>query len=74
MNPANEDKIEELKKILLSNQFNNENNLSLNNSLKLLKTKSVDSIYKNDSFILNYNQKNYLIIIMKIWEIKIQKK
>ena len=50
MNPANEDKIEELKKDLLSNQFNNENSLSLNNSLKLFKTKSADSIYKNDSF------------------------
>ena len=50
MNPANEDKIEELKKDLLLNQFNNENSLSLNNSLKLFKTKSADSIYKNDSF------------------------
>ena len=44
MNPTNEDKIEELKKDLLSNQFNNENSLSLNNSLKLFKTKSADSI------------------------------
>ena len=50
MNPANENKIEELKKDLLSNQFNNENSLSLNNSLKLFKTKSAGSIYKNDSF------------------------
>ncbi len=50
MNPTNEDKIEELKKDLLTNQFNNENSLSLNNSLKLFKTKSADSIYKNDSF------------------------
>ena len=50
MTPKNEDKIEELKKDLLSNQFNNENSLSLNNSLKLFKTKSADSIYKNDSF------------------------
>ena len=33
--PANEDKIEELKQDLLSNKFNNENSLSLNNSLKL---------------------------------------
>ena len=50
MNLTNEEKIEELKKDLLSNQFNNENNLNLNNSLKLFNTKSADSIYKNDSF------------------------
>ena len=50
MNPTNEDKIEELKKDLLSNQFSNENNPSRNNSLKIFKTKSADSIYKNDSF------------------------
>ena len=50
MNPANEYKIEELKKDLSTNQFYNENSTSLNNSIKLFKTKSEDSIYKNNIF------------------------
>ena len=53
MNPPKEEKIEELKKNLLSNQFNIENISSINNSLKIYKTKSADSIYKNDSFSSN---------------------
>ena len=34
MNPSNEDKTEELKKNLLSNQFLNDNQQSRNNSLE----------------------------------------
>ena len=50
MNPSNEDKEKDLKNDLISNQFTNENKSSRNNSLKIFKTKSADSIYKNDSF------------------------
>ena len=51
MNPSNEDKTEELKKDLLSNQFLNDNQQSRNNSLEnMFKTKSADHIYKNESF------------------------
>ena len=51
MNPSNEDKTEELKKNLLSNQFLNDNQQSRNNSLEnMFKTKSADHIYKNESF------------------------
>ena len=50
-----DNKIDELKKDLLANQFTKENIPSRSNSLKLFKTKSADSIYKNESFSSNPN-------------------
>ena len=53
MDEKTENKIEELKNDLLANQFTKENIPSLNNSLRIFKTKSADSIYKNESFSSN---------------------
>ena len=50
MNPSKEDKEKDLKNDLLNNQIINENNQNSSNSLKIFKTKSADSIYKNESF------------------------
>ena len=48
MDEKTENKIEELKNDLLAKQFTKENIPSLNNSLRIFKTKSADSIYKNE--------------------------
>ena len=53
MDEKTENKIEELKNDLLANQFTKENIPSRSNSLRIFKTKSADSIYKNESFSSN---------------------
>ena len=53
MEQKTENKIEELKNDLLANQFTKENIPSRSNSLRIFKTKSADSIYKNESFSSN---------------------
>ena len=75
MNPANEDKIEELKKDSLSNQFNNENSLSLNNSLKLYLqkvqaqfTKMIHLPQVKKVFIIIYTSLYYIQYLYSLWQ------
>ena len=50
MNPTKDEKSIELKKDLISEQFLKDNQPDSNNNLNLVRNKSADSIYKNDSF------------------------
>ena len=71
MNPANEYKIEKLKKDLSTNQFYNENSSSLNNSIKFFKTKREDSIYKNNIFASSQKSLYYNIYFALLYLIYI---
>ena len=50
MNPSRKEKSEELKKNLISEQFLKDNQQGSNTELNLVRNKSADSIYKNESF------------------------
>ena len=64
MDEKTENKIEELKNDLLANQFTKENIPSRSNSLRIFKTKSADSIYKNESFSSNPSYHNIYFALL----------